>query len=81
VGGEAEWLTQAQMFETVVFFVSVLIVNYLIADGRRYVWYIFRNLLPADSSSSNYLEGCMCIGVYLIIALAFYVMPEAPGDA
>jgi len=26
-----------QMFETVVFFVSVLIVNYLIADGRRYV--------------------------------------------
>jgi Ca2+:H+ antiporter len=26
-----------QMFETVVFFISVLIVNYLMADGRRYV--------------------------------------------
>ena len=70
-----------QMFETVVFFVSVLIVNYLIADGRRYVRSTFSTLMHADLSCSNYLEGCMCIGVYLIIALAFYVMPEAPGDA
>jgi len=43
--------------------------------------YTFLTLLPANSFPSNYLEGCMCIGVYLIIALAFYVMPEAPGDA
>jgi Ca2+/H+ antiporter len=34
---KARVLTGLQMFETVVFFVSVLIVNYLIADGRRYV--------------------------------------------
>ena len=46
-------------FETVVFFLSVLVVNYLIQDGK-----------------SNYLEGCMCLGTYLIIALAFYVYPE-----
>jgi Ca2+:H+ antiporter len=35
-----------QGFETVVFFLSVLVVNYLIQDGK-----------------SNYLEGCMCIGL------------------
>ena len=48
-----------QGFETVVFFLSVLVVNYLIQDGR-----------------SNYLEGCMCLGTYIIIAIAFYVYPE-----
>ncbi|KAF2153857.1 Calcium/proton exchanger [Myriangium duriaei CBS 260.36] len=52
-----------QMFETVVFFLSVLVVNYLIADGR-----------------SNYLEGAMCLGTYIIIALAFYVYPDDAGD-
>lgn len=52
-----------QMFETVVFFVSVLVVNYLIADGK-----------------SNYLEGAMCLGTYIIIALAFYVYPDDAGD-
>ena len=48
-----------QGFETVVFFLSVLVVNYLIQDGK-----------------SNYLEGCMCLGTYIIIAIAFYVYPE-----
>ncbi|KAK3112798.1 Vacuolar membrane antiporter [Teratosphaeriaceae sp. CCFEE 6253] len=50
-------------FETVVFFLSVLVVNYLIQDGK-----------------SNYLEGCMCLGTYIIIALAFYVYPDDAGD-
>ncbi|CBX91525.1 similar to vacuolar calcium ion transporter /H(+) exchanger [Plenodomus lingam JN3] len=48
-----------QGFETMVFFISVLIVNYLIQDGK-----------------SNYLEGAMCIGIYAIIALAFYIYPD-----
>ena len=48
-----------QGFETVVFFLSVLVVNYLIQDGK-----------------SNYLEGCMCLGTYIIIAIAFFVYPE-----
>lgn len=53
-----------QGFETVVFFLSVLVVNYLIQDGK-----------------SNYLEGAMCIGTYIIIALAFFVYPDdASGD-
>lgn len=53
-----------QGFETVVFFLSVLVVNYLVQDGK-----------------SNYLEGCMCLGMYIIIALAFYVAPESTnGD-
>ncbi|KAK4554788.1 Vacuolar membrane antiporter with Ca2+/H+ and K+/H+ exchange activity [Recurvomyces mirabilis] len=52
-----------QGFETVVFFLSVLVVNYLIQDGK-----------------SNYLEGCMCLGTYIIIALAFYVYPDDAGD-
>lgn len=56
-----------QLFVTVTFFVSVLVVNYLIQDGK-----------------SNYLEGAMCLGTYVIIALAFYVYPDdagQPGDA
>lgn len=53
-----------QTFETVVFFLSVLVVNYLIQDGK-----------------SNYLEGAMCIGTYIIIALAFFVYPDDAGDA
>lgn len=76
-----------QMFETVVFFISVLIVNYLIGDGKRYV-----DLTPSSSLShkdaanilsycSNYLEGAMLIGVYAIIALAFYVYPDEAGQA
>ncbi|KAI9761767.1 MAG: hypothetical protein M4579_000861 [Chaenotheca gracillima] len=52
-----------QTFETVVFFLSVLICNYLIQDG-----------------SSNYLEGAMLLGMYIIIALAFYVQPDDAGD-
>ncbi|KAF2841798.1 hypothetical protein M501DRAFT_997972 [Patellaria atrata CBS 101060] len=52
-----------QIFETVVFFLSVLVVNYLIQDGK-----------------SNYLEGAMCIGTYIIIALAFFVYPDDAGD-
>ena len=46
-------------FETVVFFLSVIVVNYLVSDGK-----------------SNYLEGCMCIGTYFIIAIAFVIYPE-----
>lgn len=48
-----------QGFETMIFFISVLIVNYLIQDGK-----------------SNYLEGAMCIAIYAIIALAFYIYPD-----
>ncbi|KAL6717519.1 endo-1,3-beta glucanase [Lecanora helva] len=51
-----------ETFETVVFFLSVLITNYLIADGK-----------------SNYLEGAMLVGMYTIIALAFYVYPDDIG--
>ncbi|EMC97781.1 hypothetical protein BAUCODRAFT_66859 [Baudoinia panamericana UAMH 10762] len=52
-----------QGFETVVFFLSILVVNYLIQDGK-----------------SNYLEGAMCLGTYIIIAIAFYVYPDDAGD-
>ena len=52
-----------ETFETVVFFLSVLVVNYLIQDGK-----------------SNYLEGCMCLGTYIIIAIAFYVYPDNAKD-
>ncbi|CAK7226070.1 Vacuolar calcium ion transporter [Sporothrix bragantina] len=50
-----------EMFETVVFTLSVLVVAYTVQDGK-----------------SNYLEGAMLMGLYIIIALAFYV---SPGDA
>ncbi|KAL2868877.1 calcium/proton exchanger [Aspergillus lucknowensis] len=47
------------IFETVAFFISGLVVTFLIQDGK-----------------SNYLEGCLCLGMYLILALAFYVYPD-----
>ncbi|KIW02384.1 calcium/proton exchanger, variant [Verruconis gallopava] len=52
-----------QGFETVMFFLSVLVVNYLIQDGK-----------------SNWLEGAMCLGMYIVIALAFYVYPDNAKD-
>ncbi|KAA8572757.1 hypothetical protein EYC84_003342 [Monilinia fructicola] len=53
-----------ETFETVVFFLSVLVVTYVVQDGK-----------------SNYLEGCMLLGLYIIIALAFLVYPDAPAGA
>ena len=58
-----EMTLQFKAFETVIFFLSVLVVNYLIQDGY-----------------SNYLEGAMCIGMYIIIAIAFYIYPDDAGD-
>jgi Ca2+:H+ antiporter len=52
-----------ETFETVVFFVSVLVVTYTVADGK-----------------SNYLEGAMLLGLYIIIALAFLVYPDNVSD-
>jgi Ca2+:H+ antiporter len=48
-----------QIFETVVFFLSMLVVTFVIQDGK-----------------SNYLEGAMLLGLYIIIALAFLVYPD-----
>ncbi|KIM21352.1 hypothetical protein M408DRAFT_333492 [Serendipita vermifera MAFF 305830] len=42
-------------FETITMFVSILLVNMLIQDGK-----------------SNYMEGLMLIGLYLVIGLAFW---------
>ncbi|KAJ5431175.1 Sodium/calcium exchanger membrane region [Penicillium cf. griseofulvum] len=47
-------------FETVVFFLSVIVMDCLIRGGR-----------------SNYYEGSLLAGTYLIIAIAFYVHPDA----
>ncbi|RUS14108.1 calcium/proton exchanger [Endogone sp. FLAS-F59071] len=47
------------VYETAVMFISVLIVNYLITDGK-----------------SNYLEGLMLLGVYLIVAISFFYYPD-----
>lgn len=43
---------QFEIFETVVFFLAVLVTNYLISDGK-----------------SNYLEGAMLLGMYIIIGM------------
>ncbi|KAJ5965336.1 hypothetical protein N7481_012050 [Penicillium waksmanii] len=47
-------------FETVVFFLSVIVMDCLIRGGR-----------------SNYYEGFLLIGTYLIIAIAFYIHPDS----
>jgi Ca2+:H+ antiporter len=53
-----------ETFETVVFFLSVLVTTYVIQDGK-----------------SNYLEGAMLLGLYIIIALSFLVYPDDASDA
>ncbi|KAK1149324.1 Vacuolar calcium ion transporter [Aspergillus melleus] len=59
------WIMNIEMtlhfhiFETVAFFISGLVVTFLIQDGK-----------------SNYLEGGLCLGMYVILALAFYVYPD-----
>ncbi|KAJ9199932.1 hypothetical protein DTO164E3_4389 [Paecilomyces variotii] len=51
-----------ETFETVAFFISGLVVIFLIQDGK-----------------SNYLEGGLCLGLYMIMAIAFYVYPDTPN--
>ncbi|KAJ6119362.1 hypothetical protein N7523_003642 [Penicillium sp. IBT 18751x] len=36
--------------------------------------------LLIQDGKSNYLEGGMCLGMYMILALAFYVYPDDAGD-
>lgn len=52
------------LVETVAFFISVLVVTYVVQDGK-----------------SNYLEGAMLFGLYVIIALAFYATPSDALDS
>lgn len=49
-------------FQIAVLFVAVLLVNYLIIDGK-----------------SHYLEGVLLMTLYLIIAVAAWFYPTAPG--
>lgn len=37
-------------------------------------------VLLIQDGKSNYLEGLLCLGMYLIIALAFYVLPDDAGS-
>lgn len=37
-------------------------------------------ILLIQDGKSNYLEGMLCIGMYAIIALAFYVLPDSAGN-
>ncbi|KAI9931768.1 hypothetical protein ASPWEDRAFT_37353 [Aspergillus wentii DTO 134E9] len=60
---DVEMTLHFQTFETVAFFISGLVVTYLIQDGK-----------------SNYLEGGLCLGMYLILGLAFFVYPDNVDD-
>ncbi|CAI7592619.1 unnamed protein product [Penicillium glandicola] len=48
-------------FEATTLLLSVVVMTYLISDGR-----------------SNYFEGLMLIGTYIIISFSFFVRPEVP---
>lgn len=37
-------------------------------------------VLLIQDGKSNYLEGLLCLGMYIIIALAFYVLPDDVGS-
>ncbi|KAL9095553.1 MAG: hypothetical protein Q9165_001985 [Trypethelium subeluteriae] len=70
-----------QTFETVVFFLGVLVVNYLIQDGKS-------NYLEGCMCLGTYVyanDRCrnskLTYGRYIIIALAFFVYPDDAGDS
>ena len=62
-----------ETFETVVFFLSVLITSYVIAVSLAsdYEQPVQGKLTIGQDGKSNYLEGAMLLGMYTIIALAF----------
>lgn len=62
-----------ETFETVVFFLSVLITSYVIAVRfpASLEQVIQWKLTTGQDGKSNYLEGAMLLGMYTIIALAF----------
>lgn len=62
-----------ETFETVVFFLSVLITSYVIAVSFPLLSssQSKRKLMTGQDGKSNYLEGAMLLGMYTIIALAF----------
>jgi len=47
------------MFQTTVFFVAIMVMTYIIQDGR-----------------TNYFEGAVLMGTYIVIAVALYVRPD-----
>jgi len=48
-----------EIFQVAVIFVSVVMTNYLIMDGK-----------------SNWMEGVMLLGVYIIVAIAYWLYPD-----
>ena len=62
-----------ETFETVVFFLSVLITSYVINVSlpSPLEQLVQRKLTIGQDGKSNYLEGAMLLGMYTIIALAF----------
>lgn len=56
-------ISDFDVFQVAVIFVSVVITNYLIMDGK-----------------SNWLEGIMLIGVYVIVAISYWLYPDFNAD-
>ena len=52
-------LVDFEIFQVAVIFVSVVMTNYLIMDGK-----------------SNWMEGVMLLGVYIIVAIAYWLYPD-----
>jgi len=48
-----------EIFQVAVIFVSVVVTNYLIMDGK-----------------SNWMEGVMLLGVYIIVAISYWLYPD-----
>ena len=71
-----------ETFETVVFFLSVLITSYVIAvnSPSSLKGLVQRKLTTGQDGKSNYLEGAMLLGMYTIIALAFVSLLSLASD-
>ena len=66
-------------FQIATLFVSVLLVNYLIQDGKSRKFYYSLTCLDkniADVVAIDWLEGVLLMASYIIIALAAWFYPN-----
>ncbi|KAL4928593.1 calcium/proton exchanger [Aspergillus undulatus] len=69
---------------------ALVILGWIMNVGMTLHFHIFETVaffisglvvtLLIQDGKSNYLEGCLCLGMYLILALAFYVYPDSVDE-
>jgi Ca2+:H+ antiporter len=68
-------------FQIATLFVSVLLVNYLIQDGKSREYKFHHHHERPTNTSADWLEGILLMASYIIIALAAWFYPNIESEA